>query len=348
MSAVRIRLKNAGLLLLAFAIALAQPQPSFASSRSDAIDQLEGLIVKTGPFAGVPRVDPRGGINWYFANVAFANALPELANEARAYMNVFLSDIDPDTQTVTDVAAGPSGELTSRQQPDSHDAYAGTFLLLAVRYVAATGDEDWWRAHVGAIKDLAYANILDQIKDDGLVRAFQNGRQPASVSAAEASTGYLIDNSEAYAGLRALADRLRTERDPDAAYYEQFVPPLADAIAALFDPDAGAWRVSDQAGSVNHTFYPDCLAQVYPGLYGVASSTPDEERKRDAAALRFLQRYCRPPATAPASQRLAIATYAATVGHDPAFAREAAADAAGDAGLPALAWRLYLAAKGAI
>jgi hypothetical protein len=135
---------------------------------------------------------------------------------------------------------------------------------------------------------------------------------------------------------------MKADKDADAAYYEGFVEPLGDAIAALFDEAAGAWRPSDDVPGVKSDFYPDCLAQVYPALYGVATAAPAEDRRRRALAYKFLRQKCHPTRSAQDSQRLAIAAYALTLENDPRYARDIAGNALEAADLPALAWRLLI------
>jgi hypothetical protein len=310
-----------------------------ASPAGDALARLQALEIKSGPYAGAFRLSARGGINWYFANIALANALPAMPATVRRYLDAYLAHFDAATGTIEDVAADDDGTLGPPQPPDSHDAYAATLVALAARYVSVTRDAGWWRAHRAAIKALAYQNILVQIKPDGLVRVYQAGRQPAGVDPHEAAIGYLIDNCEVYEGLRALATMLRAQGDADAPYYESFLAPLGKAIGALFDQTAGAWRPSDDVSGVETVFYPDCLAQIYPGLYGVSSGDAEVDRRRGALSYRFLQR-CRIPREAAPSQRLAIAAYAAGTRHDPAYARNVASTFVDDPSLPALAWLL--------
>lgn len=303
---------------------------------------LEALIVKSGPYAGALRLSPRGGINWYFANVALTHALPALPRETRAYLDAYVRNLDPQRLTIDDVAADDGGKLAQPQPPDSHDAYAATFISLAVGYAETARDARWWRSHREIVKAIAYRNILQQIKPDGLVAVYQRGSQPAAVDPHEAAIGYLIDNCEVYGALVDLSRRLNAERDKDAAYYATFVVPLGNAIAALFDRQANAWRASDDVARVGTDFYPDCLAQAYPGLYAVVSGTPADVRSRDALSYAFLKSHCRPSAAEEASQVLTLAAYAARFHRDYGFAGSLQNAVREDETLPALAWRLDL------
>lgn len=56
---------------------------------------------------------------------------------------------------------------------DSDEAYAATFLSLAVRYVRASGNWAWWEANKARIKEVAYRNLAVPTKRNGLISVFQ-------------------------------------------------------------------------------------------------------------------------------------------------------------------------------
>ena len=220
---------------------------------------LSELAVTSGPYAGAWRSAPNGPISWYFANIGLAFFTRDIPDQARNYLNLYLNSLNPQS-IITDVAA----DLVTPLAADSNDAYAGTFLSLAVRYVRVTGDSAWWKANLGSLKLLAYSNLLTQVKPNGLVRAFQ---APASNG-----IGYLMDQCEVYAGLRDFGQYLLETNDPDAAYFASFAVNLGIAIHAQFDANANLWLWCDVPSPPGNAWYPNLTAQIYPHLYDVHST----------------------------------------------------------------------------
>lgn len=218
------------------------------------------LAIATGKYAGAYRSTPNGPVNWYFANLGLAFLITEFPDAIRAYLDVYIRSLDPWQSFILDVAA----DLVTPVPPDSNDAYAGTFLTLAVKYVRATRDSTWWTANLGRLKAVAYSNILTQIKTNGLVRGFQapNVNQ----------TGYLMDQCEVYSGLRDFGQYLIETNDPDADYYASFAMHLGIAIHTLFDINANRWQWCDVPSPASNAWYPNLTAQIYPHLYDVHSN----------------------------------------------------------------------------
>jgi hypothetical protein len=217
------------------------------------------LAVTTGAYAGAFRSAPNGPINWYFANLGlmfFTDAIPDAV---RNYLNRFIGSLGP-RSTFTDVAA----DLSTLLAPDCNDAYAGTFLRLAVRYTRSTGDSTWWKANLASLKALAYFNLLTQLKSNGLVRAF---RPPNSNG-----IGYLMDQCEVYAGLRDFGQYLIETNDSDATYYSSFAMSLGGAIHTQFDANANRWLWCDVPSPAGNAWYPNLTAQIYPHLHDVHSA----------------------------------------------------------------------------
>jgi hypothetical protein len=217
------------------------------------------LAVTTGPWSGAFRSAPNGPISWYFANLGLAFFCDLIPDAVRNYLNLYISSLNAQN-VITDVAA----DLSTPVAPDSNDAYAGTFLSLAVRYVRATGDSTWWNANLARLKAVAYSNLLTQVKPNGLVRAFQSP-DPNGI-------GYLMDQCEVYAGLRAFGKYLIETNDPDAAYYAGFAMNLGIAIHTQFDANANLWLWCDVPQPPGSAWYPNLTAQIYPHLYDVHSA----------------------------------------------------------------------------
>jgi hypothetical protein len=230
--------------------------------------------VDAGPYAGAFRIAPDGAVNWYFATTSLLRLrrLPE--PETRAYLDAYLAHLDPN-DGIADALPQPTG-IYAPVASDSEDAYAATFLSLAARYRAESHDEPWWKAHVGVLSDIAYAKLLTQVKPDGLIRASRTD-----------PTGYLMDNAEDYAGLRAFADALTQTRAHDAAYVRSFVEPLAEAIHRLYDERSLAFRWSDNDPLGPAVPYPACTAQLFPQLLRVTTHRPAS----DALHLKHARNY---------------------------------------------------------
>jgi len=269
--------------------------------------------IDAGPYTGAYRLDRSGAVNWYFATTALLR-LPRLPlPETRAYLDAYLAHLDPNGG-IADALPMPTG-IFAPIAPDSEDAYAGTLLSLAARYREESHDDVWWRESVGTLEAVAYSKLLVRIKPDGLVRA----------SATDA-TGYLMDNVEDYAGLRAFAAALRATHGRDAEYVHEFVAPLGTAIDHLYDERAHAYRWSDSDPLGAMVPYPACAAQVYTQLFDVRSGDRALDRRHRAGARAAAAGCHFSPATSP-HEALLYALYIATLPDasrgERAFEREA-------------------------
>jgi hypothetical protein len=133
-----------------------------------------------------------------------------------------------------------------------------------VRYTRITGDSTWWTANLGRLKAAAYSNLLTQIKPNGLVRAFQTPQSNG--------TGYLMDQCEAYSGLRDFAEYLIETGDSDARYFSGFPVQLGIAVHTLYDNQQQLWNWCDMLSPPGNAWYPNLTAQIYPHLYDVHST----------------------------------------------------------------------------
>ena len=220
---------------------------------------LNELAVTSGPFAGSWRSAPNGPINWYFANIGLVFFVVDIPDQVRNYLDLYLKSLDPQG-AIADVAA----DLSTRVAPDSNDAYASTFLSLAVAYVRSTRDSIWWNANLGSLKRIAYLNLQTQVKPNGLVRAFQSPNANGA--------GYLMDQCYVYSGLRDFGQYLLETNDPDATYYSGFAISLGIAIHSQFDAGANRWAWCDAPTPPGNSWYPNLTAQIYPHLCDVHSA----------------------------------------------------------------------------
>jgi hypothetical protein len=235
---------------------------------------------------------PSGAIAWYTDR---RHVSPYLANYAaiglaEAYQ---VTGTDADLKTavswlrwyaahedasgfVTDYDVSATGVETSTGDMDSTDAYAGTFLL-AARAVSRAGGSSSVRS-LGAAVTGAVSAIEATQDTDGLTWA-----KPAW------HVKYLMDQAEAYAGLRAAVDlaavvglpTLATRAATDASR-------LSAGVATLWNPATGAYdwaRHDDGAQAVTAwaNLYSDSAEQAWAATFGLT------DQSRSAALLHSLQ-----------------------------------------------------------
>jgi hypothetical protein len=281
--------------------------------RTDWRAELHRLRIDSGPLTGAYRTMPGGGINWYFANKALYFQVKHTQQRVLEYINLYLRLLDRDTCIATDWSA----DLSTLQAPDSHDAYAATFLSLASKYVTQAEDAAWFKAAWPHLEAVAERSLLDQRKKNGLIRVYQKPHQR--------STAYLMDQCEVYAGLRDVAGALQFFGYREARKYEAASTELAEAIhSRLYDSRRKLWKWSDESQGHEQRWYPELVAQVFPHLCGVNTSRPDRDQERYAHAYTLLE------ANAPrwwtrlndAFPWLAIGYYAATCQSETSKARK--------------------------
>ncbi len=245
-----------------------------------------------------PRAAAGYALNPYLNNILGIYLLGEKSGSAEIgrYIQWYCDRLNyPDKHGVTgsiyDYYIAGDGSETAGTTYDSVDSYAATFLLMAARYYAVTGDAALIRKNWAKIKDVAFTIAYLQDKD-GLVRAL-----PAS------DQKYLMDNCECYGGLLAyqdLSEKLGYGRDP---YYETVAASIKRGITeVLYNAERGFfhWGIS---GGVKSPYspgvlYPDALSQIFPALYGV---------NRDAGPLnKFLGTYKDKLGAFPLEQRLIV------------------------------------------
>jgi len=167
---------------------------------------------------------------------------------------------------VTDYVVS-GGVLTSTGDMDSTDAYAGTFLLAAWRTWKATGDT----ARLGQLRPglAAAVSAIEATQDtDGLT-----GAKPSWM------VKYLMDQAEAFAGLRAavdmagglgdgtLAGRARTDANR-----------MQTGVDALWNPATNAYDWAVHPSGVRQStdwsvFYPDALQQAWAVAFGLTTGS---------------------------------------------------------------------------
>jgi hypothetical protein len=181
---------------------------------------------------------------------------------------------EDDKGYVTDYVVASDGSVSSKHDMDSTDAYAGTFLLAARRIWLATGDRGRLTALAPGIRGAVRA-ITSTQDNDGLTWA-----KPAW------KVKYLMDQGEAYAGLRAAAELGRELNDSGLFQTASSAAQrMANGVSALWNPATGAydWAVHDTGARQSATwatFYPDAQQQMWAVAFGLTSGA----RARDLVA----------------------------------------------------------------
>lgn len=247
---------------------------------------IKALRITTGPLSNGYLIAPNGRLNWYFTNlgliaiVQFLNA-SELDLLVRRYLDLYIAWLEPNA-TIQDVSFNDASlETFTRVPSDSDNSYASTFISLAVRYLSASGNWSWWDAHQGILKTILQANVVRQIKANGLARVFQLPRA-SSIS----EYGFAMNNAEDYRALRDFSALLSQRgQHSEAAYFLDAAHRIGQSIESLlWDSQLNGYRVSDQdLRADTRSFYPGSCCQVFAQACGVIESS-----SHDSAAYRFL------------------------------------------------------------
>ena len=245
------------------------PIPAPSTVGINAVSEIKALRIPTGAYAGAYEISPNDLANWHFTNlglIAIVQYLdgPDLDKYIRTYLDLYISKLEPN-MSIKDVNF-PFGRANTSSfnlvLADSDDSYAATTLTLATRYLRASQNWAWWDKNKLRLKDIAYRNIALAIKPNGLSSVFQAPRNLAN------NSGYLMDNSEVYRGLKDFAAMLKERGDiADGAYYESFANGIGTAMTTLFSPTSSAFRMADLSTQTETSFYPGTSCQVFPQVF---------------------------------------------------------------------------------
>jgi hypothetical protein len=210
-------------------------------------------------------------INPYIVNIIAINEIDKGQNitKIKTYLVWYLNhlnypDLDGLTGTIYDYEISETGKETATNAYDSVDGYAGTFLYLVNYYHLQTGDQSLIEKNWHKLRDISY--LIPYLQDrDGLTKVRFKGKW---------NVKYLMDNCEAYAGIKAfqeLAARVGYGQDP---YYIETAKGIKDAVLErMHNNETGNfyWAVDD---AVKHAadwriLYPDALAQIFPIYFGL-------------------------------------------------------------------------------
>ncbi len=248
-------------------------QAAAATSGFDILANLDALKITTGPLAGAYQVGVGSNwLNWYFANLGLFGFIKDRPNEVRSYMDLYIRNVNPANYTINDVKFNGDLNAPIHCPADSNDSYASTFLSLAAEYMKVTGDTQWFRNHLPVLKAIAYANLVEPQKTDGMISVFRADYAPPThptycPSFTRSNIAYTEDNTENYRGLVDFSDALAALGDADAGYYKQVATSVAAGIQNR--STGSALTVADSDTTVNPDFYPGTVTQVFPQLHDV-------------------------------------------------------------------------------
>lgn len=251
------------------------------------------------PFSGAMNIYPDNDaaaepwLDWYFCNIGLCAFVSSHPTQVKAYMQRYLDYVDQLDATPgwnhrirrmnlnSDKRTVKAGTL---QDSDSDDAYASTFVRLACLYRKANVGDSWFATNLPKLKNLMYANVVTQVRANGLVRAKQQGYD----------IGFLEDNVENWAGLKELVDALIAVHDVQSEidYYAAWRDAIRDAIQMqLWDEGHKRWKTHDAVLNAVPVFNEDIHCQVFPELYDLPhpSGAAETQRRYDAAWTYFNQ-----------------------------------------------------------
>lgn len=254
----------------------ARRRPPPAPTPIDAIAKIKQLRIGSGPLTDGYRIAPDGRLNWYFTQLGLIAIVQYLSPAnldlyIRRYLDLYLQrqlsnytieDVNFNNSSLDNITLVPS---------DSDNSYAATYLSLAARYLKASGNWPWWNEHRNTLLAMAQANIIDQIKPNGLCRVFQ---PPRSTTTSE--YGFTMNNAEDYRGLRDLAEicSLRSDSTQANALQTQ-AQRIGQAMnTVLWDSTRQGYKVSDQDLRADvRSFYPGSCCQVFPQAFGLIETS---------------------------------------------------------------------------
>jgi len=220
----------------------------------------------------------------YYANIAAIGMTkdPTRMPQVVAWMNWYVNHLNwPDKWglygTTYDYTINNGVEIPT-QNADSTDSYAATFLSLAWN-AWKTGDANA-RSFIAGHSyqlDVIGGVLIQTQQSDGLTWA-----KP------DYQIKYLMDNCEAYRGLRDLASLFQNAfgDSAKAAYYNKAANSMQNGILGMWLN--GTWAVykNDIGGLAApnmRTWYADASAQVFPVLMGVVNSSDPRAQQSYAA-----------------------------------------------------------------
>lgn len=287
----------------------------------DLANRVRESVISSGTWAGAVATNAVGDINWYFANLGLYPFVEELPTIVQDHLDVQIAKFYGGSGTANSAptwnslhgttwnnyfrwpydVADPRGTPVLKRA-DSHDAYAGSFLRLAVRYARiASGGLAWWDANVAAMQDCAYYNIIFPIR---LVNSGAGYMCDTFQDVDVYPFNQTLDNIEAYRGVKDALDLMTSQGGSQATWastYSGTPANLLSGIQSQFSTSANSngeanWLsvAYDKVGATRlvnplERFYPDITIGVPVTVYDVPlHSTSSINRDRTDAVFRWL------------------------------------------------------------
>lgn len=254
-------------------------------------DRIDALQMTHGHLPGAYLQNAgAGGLRWYFSMtgvhaVALDNKHDKQVN---AFLDSYLGTATRPGGAINDVVDLTKPAIVWKLA-DSDDSYAARMLSLASWFSGrGKAGEKWFKNQLPRLKFIATANLLDVIDPQTRLTLSYNGmpnRLTAPLPAGQeyhkehekdvanatiySKIGQVMDNCEAYRGLKDFAARLKAIGDPDAEKYEAAAKTVAAGIAGLYDPQVRAFRVNTDQKAVGRDFYPGRFVQAAPQVFEV-------------------------------------------------------------------------------
>ncbi len=278
------------------ALAVALPATANATAADEARAEAEWILQAQLPDGAIANQIDQRAIWPYLGNFAAVGlaragqlaADPRFTDAAWRWLSWYRAHQDAagfvTDYTVVDGVLGSTGDM------DSTDAYAGTFLIAANAAWQATGDLERLRELQPGIAAAVAAIAATQTRD-GLTWA-----KPS------AHVKYLMDQAEAFAGLRSAAMLARALSDSELEVRASAsARRLRAGVRRLWNPRTGSYDWAVHGDGVRQrtnwrVLYPDALQQAWAVAFGLVHG-----RRARALMRRFAReqpRWDRPEATA--------------------------------------------------
>lgn len=250
---------------------------------------LKDSVVRSGPLKGAIRLAPNERVNWYFSNLGLISFAKSHAPLVKDYLNAYLRNVVRSEDQNGRAYIWDYDDKLKKIKPDSHDAYASSFLSLARVYVQKNNDMKWLRKNKYQLLEIAYYNLALRVKPNGMIRTFQT-----AAGGRYWKIAYTMDNSENYRGLGDLIWMLKKLGDNKNAQYYALV--RRGVAKGLFDPVNGNWNareqaffVSDERTPLKNNFYPDAVTQIWPQFHRVTSGDTAKDQQHFVTARSYFE-----------------------------------------------------------
>jgi acid phosphatase len=215
-------------------------------------------------------------MEWYWANVSWPRNFTVsgcTVNPASGALYGAINDFDVAGNGAETPVPDPDAQ--GNHHPDSTDSYAGTFLSLAYAYYQ-TGDANA-QAYIRSITIGPNGDRLDYVGEVVIATKQTNN---LTCARPDFNIEYLMDNAEAYRGLRDL-QTLYTAlgATAKASFYQAHADQMLNAIqTTLWNASNSDYfsytTVTGASGTVNwNAWYPDAVSQVFPIALGIIQPT---------------------------------------------------------------------------